>query len=95
MLYSEGAKDGLYSHLILDLIEMSEKKMPDNWWDYYLYQKTHCQSCETPYKMENLSVCTGCYLLRCYGCSVDKTIPPLMVMRLVVVVVKSLAKSSY
>lgn len=74
-IYSDGAKESLYSVMVEDLIEMSEKKMPDNWWDHYLYQKTHCQSCGMAYKVENLAVCTGCYLLRCHKCSFDETIP--------------------
>lgn len=67
-LFSTGAKEDLYSEMVTDLIEMSEKRMSDTWWDHFLYQRESCLYCGMTYKVENLTVCTDCHYLRCHRC---------------------------
>lgn len=68
-LYSEGAKESVYSERVKDLIETSEKNMPDGWWDRFLNKRESCLYCGMTYKIENLTVCTNCHYLICHRCT--------------------------
>jgi hypothetical protein len=39
-----------------------------NWWKSLLSRREYCDRCGETYKIENLSICTGCMGTYCYKC---------------------------
>lgn len=54
------------SPAIGEYLAASEAKLPVDWYDKVLWQRSYCAKCGQTYKIENLRICTRCQDLNCY-----------------------------
>lgn len=66
---SPGADNSKYSQNVDEFVQKSREVLGDAAYNEILSKRSRCIDCGTPYKVENLSLCTTCGSgLYCYGC---------------------------
>lgn len=70
--HSSGAQQEGRDQVMANFCAASEKNYAaefPHWWETLLSSREQCDRCGEQYKVENLSICTGCLGTYCYRCT--------------------------